>query len=217
MARKKSAADKLIGGIISAPFAIASAVHKANVQERARQAKEAERAEKERLRAAKKAEAEQARLKRERERARKAAEVQRLRDEAERNRLAMANASLTDRYGLAIKRHNELVELLKACDDDETEKIIAYCKEDISIIPMLFDYLTRKSLIENSNCEMTIINTYYLLSRAYERMGQYDRAILACQQSLDMGLPTSGEGCSMTERIETLTKAKREVRSNGKM
>lgn len=217
MARKKSAADKLISGMISAPFAIASAVHKANVQERARQAKEAERAAKERLRTAKKAEAEQARLERERERARKAAEAQRLRDEAERNRLAMEHASLTDRYGLAIQRHNELIELLNACNDNETEKIIAYCKEDISIIPMLFDYLTRKNLIENSKCEMTIINTYYLLSLAYERIGQYDRAILACQQSLDMGLQTAGEGGSITERIENLTKAKRKVRSNGEM
>lgn len=203
MARRSSSVANLIVNT-------AISVHKANVKERARQAKEAEREAKEYLRAAKRAEAEQSR-------ARKAAEAQRLRDEAERNRLAMANASLTDRYGLAIKRHNELIELLKECDDDKTETIIAYCKEDISIIPMLFDYVTRKSLIENSKCEMTIINTYYLLSLAYERIGQYDRAILACQQSLDMGLPTAGEGCSMTERIENLTKAKREVRSNGKM
>ncbi len=184
-------------------------------KERIRWERECAKQEKERQRLQKKRDAENARRVRERERLEKAAALQRKRDEAEQSFIDLALESLDDRYGAALERHEELTDCLAG--ESDPEKVIEYCKEDVCIIPMLFDYATRKSLIEKKACVYPQPNTYLTLSEAYEKLRRYDYAILACQQALEMGIDSAGQYGTMKERIDTLIKQKHEVRHNGEM
>ena len=137
-----------------------------------------------------------------------------LRREAEAHKLRIQQASLEDQYAIVRARYHEISTRLPELADPET--IIAYCNEGVRLVPMLFDYETRKSLLEKSPCVYPDVTDLYLrLSKAYETMGMYDRAILACRDAMEMGITSAGEQGSMADRIMILTNEKNEVKYNG--
>ncbi|HIU07686.1 MAG TPA: hypothetical protein IAD48_03985 [Candidatus Limiplasma pullistercoris] len=203
MARRKTGWVKVISDINRA----ATKMERLRVQEAAKK-------ERELLRLQKAAEAERARIARQNERDEKAAALQRQRREAEAHKLRIQQASLEDQYAIVRARYHEISTRLPELADPET--IIAYCNEGVRLVPMLFDYETRKSLLEKSPCVYPDVTDLYLrLSKAYETMGMYDRAILACRDAMEMGITSAGEQGSMADRIMILTNEKNEVKYNG--
>ena len=203
MARRKTGWVKVISDINRA----ATKMERLRVQEAAKK-------ERELLRLQKAAEAERARIARQKERDEKAAALQRQRREAEAHKLRIQQASLEDQYAIVRARYHEISTRLPELADPET--IIAYCNEGVRLVPMLFDYETRKSLLEKSPCVYPDVTDLYLrLSKAYETMGMYDRAILACRDAMEMGITSAGEQGSMADRIMILTNEKNEVKYNG--
>ncbi len=180
------------------PFVVKAAtdIYKAVKKDKARQARESARKE------------------RELQRLQKAAALQRQRREAEAHKLRIQQASLEDQYAIVRARYHEISTRLPELADPEA--IIAYCNEGVRLVPMLFDYETRKSLLEKSPCVYPDVTDLYLrLSKAYETMGMYDRAILACRDAMEMGITSAGEQGSMADRIMILTNEKNEVKYNG--
>ena len=203
MARRKTGWVKVISDINRA----ATKMERLRVQEAAKK-------ERELLRLQKAAEAEQARIARQKERDKKAAALQRQRREAEEHKLRIQQASLEDQYAIVRTRYHEISARLPELADPET--LIAYCNEGVRLVPMLFDYETRKSLLEKSPCVYPDVTDLYLrLSKAYETMGMYDRAIMACRDAMEMGITSAGEQGSMADRIMILTNEKNEVKHNG--
>lgn len=203
MARRKTGWVKVISDINRA----ATKMERLRVQEAAKK-------ERELLRLQKAAEAERARIARQKERDEKAAALQRQRREAEAHRLRIQQASLEDQYAIVRARYHEISSCLPELADPET--IIAYCNEGVQLVPMLFDYETRKSLLEKSPCVYPDVTDMYLrLSKAYETMEMYDRAILACRDAMEMEITSAGEQGSMADRIMILTNEKNEVKHNG--
>lgn len=223
MAKKSSsaAAAKLAVDLMFAPVSVAVGVgkainkaHKAGVKERERQERLAAQEQKRRERAARMAaaearrvEAERARAERESAKAAKLAAQQKARAEAEQARIRLAYASLEDRYQGAFLRHAELLKLMDFATDDLM--LIEYCKEDIELIPLMYDYETRRSIMENRQPAYPHFEAYFKLSKAYERQRLYPHAILACQQAIDMGITTATAGMTMNQRIEELRTAAR--------
>lgn len=223
MAKKSSsaAAAKLAVDLMFAPVTVAVGVgkainkaHKAGVKERERQERLAAQEQKRRERAAKmaaaearRAEAERARAERERAKAVKQAAQQKARADAEQARLKLAYASLEDRYKGAFARHAELKAVMASVQDDLV--LIEYCKEDIGLIPMMYDYVTRRSIIECKTPVYPPYDSFLVLSKAYERLRMYPHAILACQQAVDMGITMATESITMEQRIEELRLAAR--------
>lgn len=198
------------------PFVVKAAtdIYKAVKKDKARQARESARKERELQRLQKAAEAERARIARQKERDEKAAALQRQRREAEAHKLRIQQASLEDQYAIVRARYHEISTRLPELADPET--IIAYCDEGVRLVPMLFDYETRKSLLEKSPCVYPDVTDLYLrLSKAYETIGMYDRAILACRDAMEMGITSAGEQGSMADRIMILSNEKNEVKHNG--
>lgn len=203
MARRKTGWVKVISDINRA----ATKMERLRVQEAAKKERELQRLQKA-------AEAERARIARQKERDEKAAALQRQRREAEAHKLRIQQASLEDQYAIVRARYHEISTRLPELADPET--IIAYCDEGVRLVPMLFDYETRKSLLEKSPCVYPDVTDLYLrLSKAYETMGMYDRAILACRDAMEMGITSAGEQGSMADRIMILTNEKNEVKHNG--
>lgn len=203
MARRKTGWVKVISDINRA----STKMERLRVQEAAKK-------ERELLRLQKAAEAERARIARQKERDEKAAALQRQRREAEAHKLRIQQASLEDQYAIVRARYHEISTRLPELADPET--IIAYCDEGVRLVPMLFDYETRKSLLEKSPCVYPDVTDLYLrLSKAYETMGMYDRAILACRDAMEMEITSAGEQGSMADRIMILTNEKNEVKHNG--
>lgn len=203
MARRKTSWVKVISDINRA----ATKMERLRVQEAAKKERELQRLQKA-------AEAERARIARQKERDEKAAALQRQRREAEAHKLRIQQASLEDQYAIVRARYHEISTRLPELADPET--IIAYCDEGVRLVPMLFDYETRKSLLEKSPCVYPDVTDLYLrLSKAYETMGMYDRAILACRDAMEMGITSAGEQGSMADRIMILTNEKNEVKHNG--
>lgn len=203
MARRKTGWVKVISDINRA----ATKMERLRVQEAAKK-------ERELLRLQKAAEAERARIARQKERDEKAAALQRQRREAEAHRLRIQQASLEDQYAIVRTRYHEISSCLPELADPKT--IIAYCNEGVQLVPMLFDYETRKSLLEKSPCVYPDVTDMYLrLSKAYETMEMYDRAILACRDAMEMEITSAGEQGSMADRIMILTNEKNEVKHNG--
>ena len=203
MARRKTGWVKVISDINRA----ATKMERLRAQETARKERELQRLQKA-------AEAERARIARQKERDEKAAALQRQRREAEAHKLRIQQASLEDQYAIVRARYDEISTRLPELADPET--IIAYCNEGVRLVPMLFDYETRKSLLEKSPCVYPDVTDLYLrLSKAYETMGMYDRAILACRDAMEMGITSAGEQGSMADRIMILTNEKNEVKHNG--
>lgn len=233
MAKKSSSvtAAKVAAGVMFAPVTIAWGVGKAAVSvgkaiNKANQAAEKERERQERLAAqeqkrreraermaaaeARRAEAERARADRERTKAAKLAAQQKARAEAEQARVRLAYASLEERYQGAFLRHAELLKLMDFATDDLM--LIEYCKEDIELIPLMYDYETRRSIMENRQPAYPHFEAYLKLSKAYERLNMYPYAVLACQQAIDMGMTKADAGDSMEQRIEYL---RSEARTKG--
>lgn len=203
MARRKTGWVKVISDINRA----STKMERLRVQEAAKK-------ERELLRLQKAAEAERARIARQKERDEKAAALQHQRREAEAHRLRIQQASLEDQYAIVRTRYHEISSCLPELADPKT--IIAYCNEGVQLVPMLFDYETRKSLLEKSPCVYPDVTDMYLrLSKAYETMEMYDRAILACRDAMEMGITSAGEQGSMADRIMILTNEKNEVKHNG--
>lgn len=203
MARRKTGWVKVISDINRA----STKMERLRVQEAAKK-------ERELLRLQKAAEAERARIARQKERDEKAAALQHQRQEAEAHKLRIQQASLEDQYAIVRARYHEISTRLPELADPET--IIAYCDEGVRLVPMLFDYETRKSLLEKSPCVYPDVTDLYLrLSKAYETMGMYDRAILACRDAMEMEITSAGEQGSMADRIMILTNEKNEVKHNG--
>ena len=195
-------------------FSVICEINRAATKMERLRAQETARKERELQRLQKAAEAERARIARQKERDEKAAALQRQRREAEAHRLRIQQASLEDQYAIVRTRYHEISTRLPELADHET--IIAYCNEGVRLVPMLFDYETRKSLLEKSPCVYPDVTDLYLrLSKAYETMGMYDRAILACRDAMEMGITSAGEQGSMADRIMILTNEKNEVKHNG--
>lgn len=195
-------------------FSVICEINRAATKMERLRAQETARKERELQRLQKAAEAERARIARQKERDEKAAALQRQRREAEAHRLRIQQASLEDQYAIVRTRYHEISTRLPELADPET--IIAYCNEGVRLVPMLFDYETRKSLLEKSPCVYPDVTDLYLrLSKAYETMGMYDRAILACRDAMEMGITSAGEQGSMADRIMILTNEKNEVKHNG--
>lgn len=212
--RKSSAGAKLAGSILAAPFTIAVGIAKAAEKAEKQAAKEQrarEIAERKRQAAIAKAEREQKRLAAEKEQQRKQAAKLKEQEEAAAARLKTAYAALEDRYAAAISRHQDLVKIIK--EERMTEKpdynaIITYCKEDADIIPLLYDYQLRNNLIRGWGEIDRSYDTYLWLSDAYEHLGKYDHAILACQQAIEMGIAAVHE-TDMEARITKLREIKK--------
>ena len=203
MARRKTGWVKVISDINRA----ATKMERLRVQEAAKKERELQRLQKA-------AEAERARISRQKERDEKAAALQRQRREAEAHKLRIQQASLEDQYAIVRARYHEISSCLPELADPKT--IIAYCNEGVQLVPMLFDYETRKSLLEKSPCVYPDVTDMYLrLSKAYETMEMYDRAILACRDAMEMEITSAGEQGSMADRIMILTNEKNEVKHNG--
>lgn len=195
-------------------FSVICEINRAATKMERLRAQETARKERELQRLQKAAEAERARIARQKERDEKAAALQRQRREAEAHKLRIQQASLEDQYAIVRARYHEISTRLPELADPET--IIAYCNEGVRLVPMLFDYETRKSLLEKSPCVYPDVTDLYLrLSKAYETMGMYDRAILACRDAMEMGITSAGEQGSMADRIMILTNEKNEVKYNG--
>lgn len=195
-------------------FSVICEINRAATKMERLRAQETARKERELQRLQKAAEAERARIARQKERDEKAAALQRQRREAEAHRLRIQQASLEDQYAIVRARYHEISTRLPELADPET--IIAYCNEGVRLVPMLFDYETRKSLLEKSPCVYPDVTDLYLrLSKAYETIGMYDRAILACRDAMEMGITSAGEQGSMADRIMILTNEKNEVKYNG--
>ena len=195
-------------------FSVICEINRAATKMERLRAQETARKERELQRLQKAAEAERARIARQKERDEKAAALQRQRREAEAHRLRIQQASLEDQYAIVRARYHEISTRLPELADPET--IIAYCNEGVRLVPMLFDYETRKSLLEKSPCVYPDVTDLYLrLSKAYETIGMYDRAILACRDAMEMGITSAGEQGSMADRIMILTNEKNEVKHNG--
>lgn len=195
-------------------FSVICEINRAATKMERLRAQETARKERELQRLQKAAEAEHARIARQKERDEKAAALQRQRREAEAHKLRIQQASLEDQYAIVRARYHEISTRLPELADPET--IIAYCNEGVRLVPMLFDYETRKSLLEKSPCVYPDVTDLYLrLSKAYETMGMYDRAILACRDAMEMGITSAGEQGSMADRIMILTNEKNEVKYNG--
>lgn len=235
MAKKSSSASaaKLAVDLMFAPVTVAVGVskaavgvgkalnkaHQASVKERERQeriaaqeAKRRERAAKMAAAEARRAEAERARIEREKARAAKIAAQQKARAEAEQARVRLAYASLQDRYKGAFARHAELLKLIAFATDDLV--LIEFCKEDIELIPMMYDYETRRSIMENREPAYPHFEAFLTLSKAYERLSMYPNAVLACQQAMEMGITKAEVGVTMEQRIEYLQS---EARMKGKI
>lgn len=211
MAKKSSsaAAAKLAVDLMFAPVSVAVGVgkainkaHKAGVKERERQERLAVQEQKRRERAQRMAAAEARRIEAEKAKAAKLIAQIRAREEAEQARIRLAYASLEDRYQGAFARHAELLKMIESATDDLV--LIERCKEDIGLIPMMYDYETRRSIIEKRKPVYPHFETFFVLSKVYERLNMYPQAILACQQGIDMGITKAEEGCTMEQRIEQL-------------
>ena len=195
-------------------FSVICEINRAATKMERLRAQETARKERELQRLQKAAEAERARIARQKERDEKAAALQRQRREAEAHKLRIQQASLEDQYAIVRARYHEISTRLPELADPET--IIAYCNEGVRLVPMLFDYETRKSLLEKSPCVYPDVTDLYLrLSKAYETIGMYDRAILARRDAMEMGITSAGEQGSMADRIMILTNEKNEVKYNG--
>ena len=195
-------------------FSVICEINRAATKMERLRAQETARKERELQRLQKAAEAERARIARQKERDEKAAALQRQRREAEAHKLRIQQASLEDQYAIVRARYHEISTRLPELADPET--IIAYFNEGVRLVPMLFDYETRKSLLEKSPCVYPDVTDLYLrLSKAYETMGMYDRAIMACRDAMEMGITSAGEQGSMADRIMILTNEKNEVKHNG--
>lgn len=195
-------------------FSVICEINRAATKMEKLRAQEAAKKERELQRLQKAAEAERARIARQKERDEKAAALQRQRREAEAHRLRIQQASLEDQYAIVRTRYHEISTRLPELADPET--IIAYCNEGVRLVPMLFDYETRKSLLEKTPCVYPDVTDLYLrLSRAYETMGMYDRAILVCRDAMEMGITSAGEQGSMADRIMILTNEKNGVKHDG--
>lgn len=195
-------------------FSVICEINRAATKMEKLRAQEAAKKERELQRLQKAAEAERARIARQKERDEKAAALQRQRREAEAHRLRIQQASLEDQYAIVRTRYHEISTRLPELADPET--IIAYCNEGVRLVPMLFDYETRKSLLEKTPCVYPDGTDLYLrLSRAYETMGMYDRAILVCRDAMEMGITSAGEQGSMADRIMILTNEKNGVKHDG--
>ena len=195
-------------------FSVICEINRAATKMEKLRAQEAAKKERELQRLQKAAEAERARIARQKERDEKAAALQRQRRKAEAHRLRIQQASLEDQYAIVRTRYHEISTRLPELADPET--IIAYCNEGVRLVPMLFDYETRKSLLEKTPCVYPDVTDLYLrLSRAYETMGMYDRAILVCRDAMEMGITSAGEQGSMADRIMILTNEKNGVKHDG--
>lgn len=195
-------------------FSVICEINRAATKMERLRAQETARKERELQRLQKAAEAERARIARQKERDEKAAALQRQRREAEAHKLRIQQASLEDQYAIVRARYHEISTRLPELADPEA--IIAYCNEGVQLVPMLFDYETRKSLLEKSPCVYPDVTDMYLrLSKAYETMEMYDRAILACRDAMEMEITSAGEQGSMADRIMILTNEKNEVKHNG--
>lgn len=218
MARKKHTMAGAAVDLLFAPVSIAVGVgravsdaKKAADRERARQARLAQQEENRRLREEKRLAAEQARFEREqarlaKEAERKAREAAKLkaRAEAEQARMKAAYASLGERYAYALERHHQLQELIAGAADDMMR--IEYCREDVALLPMLFDYVTRDAILKGVTPVYPVADTCLTLSEAYERTGDYPRAIQACQDAVELGMEKIGP-CVMSLRIGRLQEA----------
>ena len=207
MARKKNSADMLVQLVLATGKTLRSA-HKAAIKEKQHQERLAEQEYLRNLREQKRIAAERARhqrecIRREKERARqeKEAAQKRARDEAEHARLQLAYASLNDRYAYANARHEELKTLLLSEINDEER--VKYCKEDIALIPLLYDYATRIAILNHTEVSYPVVDDYLILSLSYERLGDSLRAIQACQDAIEMGIHNAAE-LTMEQRIEML-------------
>lgn len=219
MAKRKSSAGaklagNIAGSILAAPFAVAVGIVKA-AQESEKQAAKEQRAreiaERQRQAAIAKAERNQKRLDAEKERQRKQAAKLKEQEEAAAARLKTAYAALEDRYAAAVARHQDLVRMIQEERNTEVmdyHTIIAYCKEDANIIPLLYDYQQRNNLIRGWGEIDRSYDTYLWLSDAYEQLGKYEHAILACQQAIEMGI-FSIHGTDMKARIAKLQEIKK--------
>lgn len=131
-------------------------------------------------------------------------------EEAKAN-LEFSLTCLEDRYADSIRKHAELRDQIQeALLQKRIDDVVLYCEKDIALIPMVYDYFTRKSIIENVDYHPEPIDTYKNLSFAYESMRDYDRAILACKDAIDMGLATG-----MEERIFELEQKRKEMIVHG--
>ena len=223
MARKKHTVAGAAVDLLFAPVSIAVSVgkavsdaKKAADRERARQARLAQQEENRRLREEKRLAAEQARFEREqarleKEAARKAREAAKLkaRKEAEQARMKAAYASLGERYAYALERHQQLQELISGAADDMMR--IEYCREDVALLPMLFDYVTRDAILKGVTPVYPVSDSCLILSEAYERTGDYPRAIQACQDAMELGMEKIGP-CVMAMRCGRL---REEMRKRG--
>lgn len=72
-------------------------------------------------------------------------------------------------------------------DLDDTMRI-EYCREDIALLPMLFDYITRDAILKGFPPKYPKFKTYLTLSETYEHIGDYPRAIQACQDAMEMDI-----------------------------
>lgn len=203
---KKSSVDKLAkaaASLVIAPVAVPVAVASAVKKKHEREAKE----EAARLRAGKRYAAEKERRLKEQARIAKQEARSRAIAEEARTKLYLSRLSLEDRYAECIRSHQELCDEIKsAVTDGRTSDVIFLCEKDVALIPMVYDYFTRKSIMEGVEFSAGYIETYAHLSLAYEAMGDYGRAILACKDAIDMGI-TSG----MHERINQLEEKRREM------
>lgn len=200
---KKSSIDKLAkaaAGLAIAPIVIPVAIASASKKLKAKE-------EEERIRAGKRYAAEAAKRKREQEKqAKQKARSQAIMEE-QRTKLHLARLSLSDRYDECLRNHQMLCHKIdSAVSQNKFEDIILYCEQDIALIPMVYDYFTRKSIIEGVEYKPSPITAYSHLSNAYESVGDYARAILACKDAMDMGI-TNG----MEKRMSQLEQKRREL------
>lgn len=214
MGRKKDPLESLVVGMVVAPFKIAagigkmaSDIAKESAKEHARKERLAKQEEARRIREENQRMREERRIAAELARQKKAEERARAQRMAKYSHISAKYAELEDRYGKAIRDHEVLERAIYS--EERPDKIIAYCKEDIELIPLLYDYTKRKSVLEETQCVYPVYDTYLQLSMAYEELGKYDYAVLACQQAIDMGMTSGGADGTMQDRIERLTQVQR--------
>lgn len=101
-------------------------------------------------------------------------------------------------YSIAINQNNIF--------NNETEKCIQLCNEDISIAPILKEYFTEECIIRKQEINLPTYSSFKNLAMIYEKQEKYDLAIDACINAIKLGFLRDGTTGGMQGRLAKLIK-----------
>lgn len=118
---------------------------------------------------------------------------------------AESDAALRAKYQKYTDRHYELLndeklEYAAALKTGDFSRVIALCKEDFAIAPVLVDYFLADF------GKLPHYPAFELLAKIYEKQGNFEEACFVCQRAIVLGYTEDGTKGGMRGRLEKLLK-----------